>query len=113
MVPFFHKEKGILYAGSDLEAWKLLGVNALGATVIILWTVLWSLLLFKLLNYFKILRIEGYDEFYGMDLTQHGESAYPASAWVEEQYNAGGTNQPVLPRLMSQRKKDNNSPANN
>ena len=113
MVPIFHKERGILYAGSDLDAWKFLGVNVLGATVIILWTVLWSLLLFKLLKYFNILRIEGYDEFYGMDLTQHGESAYPASAWVEEQYNAGGTNQPVLPRMMSLRKEDNISSANN
>ena len=98
MVPFFHKEKGILYAGSDLEAWKLLGVNVLGGTVIILWTVLWSLLLFKLLKYFKILRIEGYDEFYGMDLTQHGESAYPASAWVDEQTNVAGRNHQAVAR---------------
>ena len=26
-------------------------------------------------------------EFYGVDKTKHGESAYPMSAWVENQYN--------------------------
>ena len=51
------------------------------------WTyILWSIPLFWGLKRFQLLRIEGYNEFYGMDLTQHGESAYPASAWDEDQY---------------------------
>ena len=28
-----------------------------------------------------------FTEFYGVDKAKHGESAYPMSAWVENQYN--------------------------
>ena len=86
MEPFFNREHGIFFAGHELDSWKGLGANLLGAFVIIAWNLLWSIPLFWGLKRFKLLRIEGYDEFYGMDLTQHGESAYPASAWDEDQY---------------------------
>ena len=33
-----------------------------------------------------MLRVEMEHEFKGMDLLKHGESAYPADAWVEQQY---------------------------
>ena len=34
----------------------------------------------------KMLRVDCDHEFKGMDLLKHGESAYPADAWVEAQY---------------------------
>merc|ERR1712008_329034 len=34
----------------------------------------------------KMLRVEAAAEFKGMDMLKHGESAYPADAWVEQQY---------------------------
>ena len=42
MVPFFHKEKGIFFVGSTRETSNLLGINVLGAIVIIVWTAIWS-----------------------------------------------------------------------
>ena len=86
MEPFFNKDHGIFVEGDKLDSWKGLGANILGAFVIIAWVSIWSVPLFWGLKRLKLLRIEGYDEFYGMDLTQHGESAYPASAWDEDQY---------------------------
>ena len=44
--------------------------------------LLLMLLLFPLL----LVRVEMEHEFKGMDLVHHGESAYPADAWVEQQY---------------------------
>merc|ERR1712080_647097 len=35
------------------------------------------------------LRVSTEGEFKGMDIVKHGESAYPAQAWVEFQYNKG------------------------
>ena len=92
MKPFFDKKEGIFVAGDTSRSWELLGVNLLGAFTIMVWSTFWSVLLFwGLKNQFglkwrNLLRIEGYDEYYGLDLTQHGESAYPAEAWIEEQY---------------------------
>ena len=41
-------------------------------------------------------------EFKGMDLEKHGESAYPAAAWVESQYGSGGAKEGgALPANMS------------
>ena len=37
-----------------------------------------------------MLRVETEHEFKGMDLLKHGESAYPADAWVEAQYMKDG-----------------------
>ena len=89
MAPFFNREHGIFAEGNTISAWRLFGVNIMGGLVIIIWTSFWSVLLFWGLKCLNMLRIAGYDEFYGMDLTQHGESAYPASAWVEDQYTTG------------------------
>merc|ERR1712079_923164 len=41
---------------------------------------------FYILKKVKMLRVEAAHEFKGMDMLKHGESAYPADAWVEQQY---------------------------
>ena len=43
-------------------------------------------LVFWVLHRYDMLRVPLEYEFKGMDLLKHGESAYPADAWVEQQY---------------------------
>eukprot|EP00095_Tigriopus_kingsejongensis_P003363 maker-scaffold557_size137338-snap-gene-0.13 protein:Tk03363 transcript:maker-scaffold557_size137338-snap-gene-0.13-mRNA-1 annotation:"predicted protein" len=88
LMPFFAYETGIFWAGDTEEAWKALGINLIGAVAIMAWSATWSFLIFYPLKYFKMLRIDRETEFRGNDLVKHGESAYPADAWVELQYNA-------------------------
>ena len=71
-------ERGIFWDGDSSIPWLVLGYNIAGSICIMLWSVFWSLLLFGSLFYFKILRVSTDDEFKGMDLIKHGESAYPA-----------------------------------
>merc|ERR1719233_2308912 len=85
-------ERGIFWDGNSSTPWLVLGYNIAGSICIMLWSVFWSLLLFGSLYYFKILRVSTDDEFKGMDLIKHGESAYPAGAWVEYQYAKGANN---------------------
>ena len=42
--------------------------------------------MFWFLHRYDMLRVTLEYEFKGMDLLKHGESAYPADAWVEQQY---------------------------
>ena len=94
--------------GDTGEAWKSLGVQLLGALVIIAWASVWSCLVFACLKWFKILRIQEYDEHFGLDLTHHGESAYPAEAWNEMQYERVKLATDVRPRIGPMQKQQNN-----
>ena len=49
---------------------------------------------------FNLLRINAQTEFKGMDLTEHGEAAYPADAWVELQYKDDDYGRPSVPSVM-------------
>ena len=51
-----------------------------------MWTGVTTGLVFRILDQYNLLRVEMEHEFKGMDLLKHGESAYPADAWVEQQY---------------------------
>ena len=86
MKPIFDNQSGIIFFGNTAESWKLFGINMLGGLTIIAWAAFWSCLTFGCLKWLNILRVSGYDEYYGLDLTHHGEAAYPAGGWVEEQY---------------------------
>jgi len=92
-VPFFMYsgleagKRGILWDGHLAHPWLVLGHNSAGGLVIILWCCLWSAALFGSLKYLGILRVSVEDERNGMDLIKHGEAAYPAHAWVENQYS--------------------------
>ena len=96
--------KGLVFTWS-LDSAQLLGWNMAGMAATIAWTgattglVFWGLdnynmlrclllLLLVLLLVLSLLlvRVEMEHEFKGMDLVHHGESAYPADAWVEQQY---------------------------
>ena len=70
-------ERGIFWDGHASVPWLVLGYNIAGAIVIMLWSAFWSILLFGSLYFLKMLRVSTDDEFKGMDLIKHGESAYP------------------------------------
>lgn len=91
-------------AAERSEAASDLGWNILGIIVIIVWTGSLTFIMFYLLNMFDMLRVESGFEFEGMDMHKHGESAYPADAWVEEQYrnhDIASTNNEELSRRTS------------
>ena len=72
-------ERGIFWDGDASTPWLVLGYNIAGALCISLWSAFWSALLFGSLHFLKMLRVSIDDEFKGMDLIKHGESAYPAA----------------------------------
>lgn len=84
--PFFHSNDGIFWAGNTLEPWKSLGAQCVGAIVIMVWSFVWGLLIFGILKFFKLLRVDQDSERRGLDIAMHGECAYPKEAWLEDQY---------------------------
>lgn len=54
--------------------------------MLITWGLGFCLLLFGLLKFFKVLRVDSRIEVHGMDVMKHGEPAYPAESWEEQQY---------------------------
>jgi hypothetical protein len=49
--------------------------------------IFWSAVVFGFLNFFNLLRVSSEDEFKGMDLLKHGESAYPAAVSYQTKCN--------------------------
>jgi len=101
-VPFFMVvnlevgHRGLFWDGNVAYPWLVLGYNIAGALAIVLWTCCLSFLLFGVLYWQNILRVSADEEQSGMDIVKHGESAYPANAWVEDQYT-----REKLPYVMS------------
>jgi Amt family ammonium transporter len=72
MVGFFSKSQGLLYGfGTDLLVTQLIGVAAIAA-----WALGTATILFLALKYFNGLRVEKRIEEEGLDVYEHGESAY-------------------------------------
>jgi len=86
---YIFKRDGLLLTWSAESAMGL-GWNLIGILTITVWTGGMCFVMFAILKYFKMLRVETEHEFKGMDLLKHGESAYPADAWVEQQYMKEG-----------------------
>jgi len=82
-------ERGVFWDGSTAGPWLVLAYNLAGGVAIAAWSALWSGLLFGSLSLLGLLRVSAEEEADGMDLIKHGESAYPAAAWVESQYAHG------------------------
>ena len=58
------KEKGgIFWYGSCNGPWNRFGVNIVGLLAITAWSLVWSILIFGSLKYFKLLRIDTDIEF--------------------------------------------------
>ena len=102
MLPFLAYGKGIFWIGNTAEPWIQLGINIGSLLAIIVWAAVHSFAIFGGLYYFNLLRIDKETEFLGCDITKHGESAYPVTAWKETQYDASITNlKTSIPSFMS------------
>lgn len=64
----------------------MLGWQLVGILVLIAWAVGFCSIVFGSLKFFKILRVDSCVEVQGMDSMKHGEPAYPAESWEEQQY---------------------------
>lgn len=85
---------GLVFGGEN--SLTTLGWNLAGALSIILWAGSICTVLFGVLKYLDRLRVPANFEIRGLDLAKHAESAYPAEAWKEEQYENNN-----LPPVMS------------
>ncbi|CAL4140037.1 unnamed protein product, partial [Meganyctiphanes norvegica] len=92
------KPDGIFFAGE--HSGQTLGWNLAGALSITVWTGAISVVMFGSLKYFGWLRVSQEIEEKGLDLAKHGEAAYPAKAWHEEQYMNNNNNDINLPPVM-------------
>ena len=82
-VALFRKEGIVLWGEHAMETlyWNIAGMAA-----IIGWSGGISIIIFSMLRYLGLLRVSKEVEVRGLDIMKHGESAYPAEAWREEQY---------------------------
>jgi hypothetical protein len=87
--PFLMKN-GIILTGTTASI-KVLGWNLAGAVSIITWSGTLAFIMFGLLKYANVLRVEAEVEMKGLDLVKHNEPAYPAESWFEEQYQRMNT----------------------
>ena len=64
-----HKIEGGIFSrkGDEIEPWSLLGKQIIGLLCIIVWTIMWSLIIFGLLKRFKRLRVSEATEITGND----------------------------------------------
>ena len=76
-------DRGIFWDGDQSHPWWVLAYHLVAAATISLWAILWSVQLFGLLTLAKIFRVKEEQEREGMDISKHGETAYPATAWGE------------------------------
>ena len=72
LVGFFATDGGLFYGGGA----QLLGVQALGVLAVFGWATITALILFKLLKAGNGLRVERKVEEEGLDVYEHGETAY-------------------------------------
>lgn len=73
----FHNEQGILFAANKGEAFKFLGVQCLGVIAVLVWCVITGYILFSAIKAIVGLRVSQEEEMEGLDLREHGASAYP------------------------------------
>ena len=86
-----------------------MGYQVAGILVLIAWGGFFCTVMFAMLKYLNILRIDACMEFYGMDIVKHNEPAYPAEAWEEKQYSDYQSRQVV--QLLQSSMANQNVPA--
>jgi Amt family ammonium transporter len=64
---------GLFYGGG----FKVLGAQCIGSAVVCTATFVSAMVMFKVLNAFRVLRVSAEGEMQGLDIDQHGISAYP------------------------------------
>lgn len=91
LLGLFHTEKGLLYGGGS----KLLIAQAVGAVSVFVFCMVSGLILFKLIQATIGLRVIKEEEIEGLDLSEHGISAYPdfQLTAVASSVSSGGSGQ--------------------
>ncbi len=85
-VGLFHTENGLFYGGGA----KQLGIQALGISSILLWTIVCMVPIFLLINKVFGLRCSAEDELEGLDSAEHGlPTAYAGFAMEVDKYTSG------------------------
>ena len=85
-VGLFHTENGLFYGGGA----KQLGIQALGISSILLWTIVCMIPIFLLINQVFGLRCSAEDELGGLDSAEHGlPTAYAGFAMEVDKYTSG------------------------
>lgn len=91
---FFAREESIFYSGDNSAAWYRLGWALCAGVVIVVWASFWAVCTFSILKYLGLLRVSDDNLERGLDIVQHGESAYVFTAIVRD------TNLPMGPLDM-------------
>ena len=87
VTPLVISEGGVFDAENGVTAMHQIWSQLVGILVITAWSAVISSLLFYILKLNNKLRVSREIELQGLDLTKHGEAAYPAEAWRELQYS--------------------------
>ena len=87
-------ERGLVWDGHLAHPWLVLAYHLAGAAAISVWAALWAFLIFRILAFTNLLRVSRAEEVEGMDLSKHGEAAYPVTGWLEHQYSREGSHFP-------------------
>ena len=84
--PFVIGEGGVFSAVDSVTAMHQIWSQVVGLLVITAWSAAISSLIFFTLKLNNKLRLPREVEMAGCDIIKHGEAAYPAEAWSEDQY---------------------------
>lgn len=66
-----------LFLVKTVKLFQVFIYNLAGATTIFCWSLVTSIILFGLLQYYGILRVSKEEELIGLDISKHNEIAYP------------------------------------
>ena len=86
VTPLVVSEGGVFDAENEVTAMHQIWSQFVGILVITAWAAGVSVIMFYILKLNNKLRVSQDVELKGLDITEHGEAAYPAEAWREEQY---------------------------
>ena len=84
--PFVIGEGGVFSAADSVTAMHQIWSQVVGLLVITAWSASISSIIFYILKLNNKLRLPMEVEIAGCDIIKHGEAAYPAEAWSEDQY---------------------------
>ena len=83
--PIFHNDVGIFYSAFSAQSFQFFAWNLIGVIAICAWTAAFMGPLFFTLKFTGFLRVPKEVELEGLDLTEHGEIAYPAEAYTHQE----------------------------
>lgn len=103
--PIFHRDEGIFHTAFSEKSFQFFFWNLIGAMVICAWTAAIMGPVFFAMKFIGFLRVPAAVEMEGLDLTEHGEIAYPAEAYTHQEtpldHLVKNSSNSVLPQIVS------------